>query len=93
MTNLSLIAPDGQNHLHDGIVSSILTNTNLTGDRTWLKKGDAVDIQLNQTVDDSTKEALIAAIGTHPIDFAFTDDSTRRKKLLISDMDSTIIQE
>ncbi len=93
MTNLTLIAPDGQNHLHDGIVSSILANTNLSGDRTWLKKGDAVDIQLNQSVDDSTKEALIAAIGTHPIDFAFTDDSTRRKKLLISDMDSTIIQE
>jgi len=93
MTNLTLIAPDGQNHLHDGIVSSILANTNLSGDRTWLKKGDAVDIQLNQSVDDSTKEALIAAIGTHPIDFAFTDDQARRKKVLISDMDSTIIQE
>ena len=61
----------------------------------WLAQGEALDIVLNATVE-SQREGLIARLKTEleQVDAIFQPlDANRRKKLLISDMDSTIIQQ
>jgi phosphoserine phosphatase len=44
-----------------------------------------------ETVDDELREAATAAVEGMPVDWALTPVEGRRKKLLIADMDSTII--
>jgi phosphoserine phosphatase len=44
-----------------------------------------------ETVDDELREAVAAAVAGMPVDWALTPVEGRRKKLLIADMDSTII--
>ncbi|MBB3607501.1 phosphoserine phosphatase SerB [Rhizobium sp. BK602] len=58
----------------------------------WLADGIACDIALRDDVDLKAAQANIAAIiGGAPIDLVIQDAETRRKKLLIADMDSTMI--
>ena len=58
----------------------------------WLADGIACDIALRDGSDLSAAErAIRAVIGSEPVDLAIQDAETRRKKLLIADMDSTMI--
>ncbi|WP_267550199.1 phosphoserine phosphatase SerB [Rhizobium rhizogenes] len=58
----------------------------------WLADGIACDIALRDDADLQAAEAnIIAAIGGEPIDLVIQNAETRRKKLLIADMDSTMI--
>ncbi|MCK3776239.1 phosphoserine phosphatase SerB [Ensifer sesbaniae] len=58
----------------------------------WLADGVACDIALTDGTDPDVAEALLRAeIGTAAIDVAVQDAESRRKKLLIADMDSTMI--
>jgi len=58
----------------------------------WLADGIACDIALRDGSDPSEASGKIrAVIGDAPIDLAVQDAETRRKKLLIADMDSTMI--
>jgi phosphoserine phosphatase len=58
----------------------------------WLADGIACDIALRDDTDLQAAEAnILAAIGSAPIDLAIQEADTRRKKLLIADMDSTMI--
>ena len=58
----------------------------------WLADGIACDIALRDGADLEAAEADIrAVIGSSPIDLVIQDTETRRKKLLIADMDSTMI--
>ncbi|MFK0163341.1 phosphoserine phosphatase SerB [Rhizobium sp. NPDC090279] len=58
----------------------------------WLADGIACDIALRDDTDLKAAEANIqAVIGTAPIDLVIQEADTRRKKLLIADMDSTMI--
>ncbi|WP_421580272.1 phosphoserine phosphatase SerB [Shinella sp. M31] len=58
----------------------------------WLADGIACDIALRDGSDPSEAGGKIrAVIGDAPIDLAVQDAETRRKKLLIADMDSTMI--
>jgi phosphoserine phosphatase len=58
----------------------------------WLADGVACDIALRDGTEMAEAEAAIAAViaGT-PVDLVIQDAETRRKKLLIADMDSTMI--
>ncbi|MGO8126783.1 phosphoserine phosphatase SerB, partial [Rhizobium ruizarguesonis] len=56
----------------------------------WLADGIACDIALRYGTDVQTAEAnILAVISSAPIDLAIQEQETRRKKLLIADMDST----
>lgn len=93
---LTLITPSEQNLLSENRLKTLLSTANLEGQIRWLKKGDAADINLNQPIQniEATKQSITKAIADQPIDFALQTTSTnRRKQLLISDMDSTIIEE
>lgn len=60
----------------------------------WLADGIACDIVLRDGADPQTAETeLLAVIAAAPIDLVIQDMDTRRKKLLIADMDSTMIRE
>ena len=58
----------------------------------WLADGVACDIALTDGTDPNAAETLLrGVIGGAPIDVAVQDAENRRKKLLIADMDSTMI--
>jgi phosphoserine phosphatase len=57
----------------------------------WLADGIACDIPLNEA--QGAKAKLAAVLGNSEIDFVIQPQSNRRKKLLIADMDSTMIEQ
>ncbi|KQS97936.1 MULTISPECIES: phosphoserine phosphatase SerB [unclassified Rhizobium] len=58
----------------------------------WLADGVACDIALKDGANPDWQEALLrGVVGDKPIDVVVQDAETRRKKLLIADMDSTMI--
>ncbi|WP_337184318.1 phosphoserine phosphatase SerB [Shinella sp.] len=58
----------------------------------WLADGIACDIALHDDGDiHAARDAILAVIAGAPIDLAVQEAETRRKKLLIADMDSTMI--
>ncbi|SOC40198.1 phosphoserine phosphatase [Rhizobium subbaraonis] len=58
----------------------------------WLADGVACDIALREGTDAaSARHAIAAVIGAAPLDLVIQEAETRRKKLLIADMDSTMI--
>ena len=58
----------------------------------WLADGIACDIALRDGSDiPAARGTILAAIGGQPVDVAVQVAETRRKKLLIADMDSTMI--
>ena len=58
----------------------------------WLADGIACDIALTDGTDPDAAEALLrGVIGDAPVDVAMQEAESRRKKLLIADMDSTMI--
>ena len=60
----------------------------------WLADGIACDIALPDGCDlEEANAAILAVIGDLPIDLAIQEAETRRKKLLIADMDSTMIEQ
>jgi phosphoserine phosphatase len=60
----------------------------------WLADGIACDIALRDGSDlGATEVGIRAVIGRAPIDLVVQESETRRKKLLIADMDSTMIDQ
>ncbi|HWD13045.1 phosphoserine phosphatase SerB [Pseudochrobactrum sp. sp1633] len=60
----------------------------------WLADGIACDLPLKTGTDIAETTAKIrAALGDAPVDIVIQEQDTRRKKLLIADMDSTMIQQ
>ncbi len=60
----------------------------------WLAEAVACDITLPQGLSaEDAHAALAATLSGEAIDFAIQDNATRRKKILIADMDSTMIDQ
>jgi len=58
----------------------------------WLADGIACDIALRDDSDiAAARDTILAVIAGAPVDLAVQETETRRKKLLIADMDSTMI--
>jgi phosphoserine phosphatase len=57
----------------------------------WLADGIACDIPINEAGDGEAR--LATALAGYEIDFAVQPQTNRRKKLLIADMDSTMIEQ
>ncbi|WP_417319485.1 phosphoserine phosphatase SerB [Emcibacter sp.] len=60
-------------------------------DAVWLSEGEAADISFDGDFG-TVREALAPLLDQDPLDFALQPLKHRRKKLLVADMDSTIIQ-
>ncbi len=60
----------------------------------WLADGVACDIPLPEGADAAEAEAALRdALNGHPVDVVVQEAETRRKKLLLADMDSTMIEQ
>ncbi|ODT08067.1 MAG: phosphoserine phosphatase SerB [Mesorhizobium sp. SCN 65-20] len=59
----------------------------------WLDEGVACDIALRDGLPHEAEATLSTALAGEKIDFAVQDSATRRKKILIADMDSTMIDQ
>lgn len=60
----------------------------------WLADGIACDIPLPSTIaHEEAAQALRAALDGAPVDVVVQEQDSRRKKILIADMDSTMIQQ
>jgi phosphoserine phosphatase len=79
---LVLIAAPGSNAINDAVVGVVGTPP------LWLSKGEAADF----TAPDDL-EKVRQALAPFPIDVNLVSKSNRRKRLLIADMDSTMIQQ
>lgn len=66
----------------------------LGGSIDWLGDRIACDIAIRPDLSENTAQSRIQAIvGDHPIDIVIHEEAGRRKKLLIADMDSTMINQ
>ncbi len=95
---LTIIAPEGQALLNDKALSNIKDKLEIESEPQWLASDEAVDLKLDvewnqkQALND-IKTKISDLLQDQPFDFALQASEHRRKKLLISDMDSTIISE
>ncbi len=92
---LVLIANPARAGLHDSIAGTVrdaLGDAGLSpGAVDWLTPGVAADIPF-QGDPAAARGAALVALGTAPIDGAVLPQAGRRKKLLVADMESTLIE-
>jgi phosphoserine phosphatase len=88
MYSLTLVCPPSSDALSDPWLSDLARM--LEGEIVWLQEGVAADIV---GLREDVQEKLPSTIGSRPIDWYLQKAATRRKALLISDMDSTIIEQ
>jgi phosphoserine phosphatase len=97
-TIVTLIANPAQTALDPGLVRSV--EAPFAGARIeWLAEGEAADIVIDDPLSNDGRATLAEDISTLlrglPVDFAIqtVTDENRRKKILIADMDSTMIRQ
>ncbi len=92
---LSLIANPENPALDDALARSVRSALAASGaapdDILWLAPGIALDLQFRAGDPARALLAARAALGQAPVDANLVDDGDRRKRLLIADMDSTIV--
>jgi phosphoserine phosphatase len=90
---LVLIAPSGGEPLADGIVAAVRGSLNGqdAGATRWLSPGRACEIPFAGVAPAKAAGAARRALGGRRIDCAALPAEGRRKKLLVADMDSTIV--
>lgn len=96
---LTLVASDEKNHpvtkKHLKEIGNIAEfyNISITGSPDWLRKNKAVDIILSDITQSSLMSHFRDFLKDDRIDVFTTKTGIRRKKLLLADMDSTIVAE
>lgn len=92
---ITLIAHPEKSLLNHEFADSMATNLNAQGivvDKTiWLSENAALDLYVTHQDSDQLLKDVQAVIGSKPIDAIIQPVQGRRKHLLISDMDSTMI--
>ncbi|MEM7680304.1 MAG: phosphoserine phosphatase SerB, partial [Pseudomonadota bacterium] len=79
---ITLVASDIKNH-------PVLEEYAPDGENQWIEEGKALDIFVDKKID---VPPLRQKLDAHKIDVFITAKENRRKKLLIADMDSTIVE-
>ena len=85
---LILIARPGSRALDDAALEAV--SRVAPGAPRWLAEAEAIDLPLSPDAT-GVENALRQALGRRPVDVAIVPARNRRKRLLIADMDSTII--
>ena len=83
-----LIADPREHALAEPLVAAVARD--LAGEAHWLAAGEAVEIATDLPAKDAAERAR-AAVGAAPVDLAVLPAENRRKRLMLSDMDSTMI--
>jgi len=61
--------------------------------KTWLAEEKAIDLSIDQAPDQNLLEQIEQILHTVKVDFFIQPSAIRKKKLLVADMDSTIVAE
>lgn len=92
---LTIIAPNGNDSLTDPVAEQLcrlLTGLGAETDRPdWLARGKAVDIPLTGLDADQAQAAVIETCTGLHLDAVAQPNKNRKKKILVADMDSTIV--
>lgn len=88
---LTLISNAANPTLSDDIVTRYVTELEDVTAVSWLSEGVAVDILFEDDLE-IARQKLVSGLQGEAFDFAFQHTDSRVKKLLVADMDSTIIQ-
>ncbi|MBI1775935.1 MAG: phosphoserine phosphatase SerB [Proteobacteria bacterium] len=92
---LSLIAnpakPVVDSHLAEAAREALAAAGSRPGEARWLAPGIALDLPLAAAAPERSLAAVRAALGETPVDANLIEAAGRRKRLLIADMDSTIV--
>lgn len=90
-----LIAAPGSGVLTEGLVSRARDALPDPGPRRWLCKGEAAEVAFSCAPDErkSIVARLASMLDQRPVDVAVVPFINRRKRLLVADMDSTIIAQ
>ncbi|MCQ8242328.1 phosphoserine phosphatase SerB [Rhizosaccharibacter radicis] len=88
---LVLVAEPGQNRLRDDLVqrSRLLAGG---GEPRWLSSGEAVELSCAPEDPDALLSDVRDVIGPDAVDALLVPTANRRKRLLVADMDSTIVR-
>lgn len=89
MPVISLIAPAGA--LEPALVSSLQGAFGATGDAIWLAPDEAAEFPVSRAP--ANLAEVRESLAQHKVDVNAIPDQNRRKKLLIADMDSTMIRQ
>ena len=87
--NVAIISPE----ITESARSALAALGAAVGDVDWLSEGRACDLPIDGVDPDSAVACVSAATVGYPIDVVGCSRAHRRKKLLVADMDSTIIQQ
>src|SRR5579884_2322493 len=91
---ITLVAPPGSGGLLE-LSRSVSAMLGHKAEPVWLAEGEAVDLVFEGQADRQTRPALKERIGEKvrslPVDWCLQPARHRRKRMLIADMDSTII--
>jgi phosphoserine phosphatase len=95
---VTIVTNPSQYTLDETIVNKIFRilekQSSLVSGFSWLSVGEACDITLQAPSEKALREALLVYLADKPVDSFIQEKSEQRlKKLLISDMDSTIIEQ
>ena len=91
---ITLIAPAQSGALDDALLDRVCLIADLPGDtRRWLSPGEACELPISG--DDKDRARIVVSLSNaltgRPIDIALTSATNRRKRLLVADMESTVI--
>jgi len=77
-------------------LTTAMSAINITGEPNWLSGNEACEVSFTAPVDFdplAAEQAARTALSGLPIDIALVPAQNRKKKLLVADMDSTIIEQ
>jgi len=91
---LTLVGNTNSSPLEPDHIEQVFQCLGMPGETDWLAQGEACDLLINSrlSAEEITKKARDALAG-YSIDTVCTPIEGRRKKLLISDMDSTVVDQ
>lgn len=95
-TVLIAIASPQKTKLSVSHMETAMASNEISGDLNWLSVDEACEVTFKAPEDFdpvSAEKATRQALSGLPIDIAFVPADNRKKKLLVADMDSTIIQQ
>ena len=91
---LTIISAPGKPAISDALVAKIRSSITLDTEFQWLMEGVACDFILpDMKVPAAFEAEMHAILKDDPVDMALQPSATRRKKLLLADMDSTMIEQ
>src|SRR5712691_9679758 len=89
---LTLIAGARDRSVLPGIAAAIAASLRIGGEPIWLSPGEACDLILDAESAAAVERAARASIGGAEVDVLVQPAAGRRKRLLVADMESTIIE-